>query len=114
MYIDWFSYLFGAIVILVIPMMAVIAWFSTYSGTTRYERLEAWQFVTLLAASMLAAYTYFYVRPYGDMWYVAEAPLWMSAGVGAALSLLLEAAKRHVKSRQNQLETRLREAVLSR
>ena len=112
MHIDWFSYFFGAIVVFVIPVMTVIAWASTYRGTTRYERLEAWQFVTLIATTVLAAYTYFYVRPYGDMWYIAEAPLWISAGAGVVLSIMLHLAKKHVANKQARLEQRLIEAVL--
>lgn len=114
MYIDWFSYLFGAIVILVIPMTAVIVWFSTYRDATQYERVEAWQFVTLLATSMLLGYTYFFVRPYGDTWYITEAPLWNSSIFGIVLSITLGIAKRHIAHRRLQLKQRIAQAITSR
>lgn len=114
MYIDWFSYLFGAIVILVIPMTAVIVWFSTDRDATQYERIEAWQFVTLFATSMLLGYTYFFVRPYGDTWYIAEAPLWTSSVFGIVLGIALGIAKRHIAHRRLQLKQRIARAITSR
>lgn len=110
---DWFSYFFGAIVVLVIPMMTVIVWADTYRGATRYQRLDAWQIATLVGTTMLVAYTYFFVRP-GHAWFVNELTLWGFCGAGIALSILLHAAKTHVVNKQRQLEDRLVKAVLSR
>lgn len=114
MHIDWFSYVFGAIVVFVIPMMTVIVWADTYQGATRYQRLDAWQIVTLVATVMLAGYTYLYVHPYGDTVLIAETPLWGFCGAGVAWSLVLQAAKVHIANKQARLEQRLIEAVLSR
>lgn len=111
MYIDWFSYFFGAIVVLVIPVMTVIVYIDSYRGTTRHERLSAWQLVTLTTTTMLAAYTYFYVRPYGEPVLIAAMPLWQACGFGIVLSLALGFAKRQLTVKRHRLEARLTKVV---
>ncbi len=114
MYIVLTSYVFGAIVIFVIPMMAALMWSSTYQGT-RVQRLAAWQLVTLLATTMLALYTYFYVRPTGEVvTLLAETPLWVSCGAGIVLSFVLGALRWHLSNKLHLLEQRLARAILQR
>ena len=113
MHTDWFSYFFGAIVVFVIPMMTVVVWADTYKGATRYQRLDAWQFATLIGTTMLAGYTYFFVHQ-GTALFIDELTQWGFCGAGIVLSLLLQLGKKHVANKQRQLEDRLVQAVLSR
>jgi hypothetical protein len=110
---DWFTYFFGATAVFIIPVLTVIVWADTYKGATRYQRLDAWQLATLVGTTMLAAYTYFFVRT-GEAWFIDESTLWGFCGAGIALSILLQAAKWHVSNKLTQLENRLTKAVLSR
>ena len=113
MYIDWFSYFFGVIAVFIIPIMTVITWSDTYRGATRYERLDAWQIATLIATTMLAAYTYFFVRT-DEVLFVDETTLWVFCGIGVSLSIALGLTKKHITNKQRRLEDRLKQAVLSR
>lgn len=113
MHTDWFTYFFGATAVFILPMMTVIVWADTYKGATRYQRLDAWQIATLIGTTMLAAYTYLFVRT-GETWFIDESTLWGFCGAGIALSILLQVAKKHVANKQRQLENRLVKAVLSR
>lgn len=110
MYIDWFSYFFGAIPVFVIPVMSVLVWVDANKDATRYQRLDAWQRVTIIGSIMLAAYTYLFVRT-DEVFFIDESVLWGFCSAGIALSIALHVAKRHVSNKKHKLEQRLARAI---
>ena len=113
MHIDWFSCLFSAIVIFFFPMMVTIVCSDTYRGMTRHQRLDAWQVTTLASTTMLAAYTYFFVRA-GRVWFIDGPTLWTFCAAGIALSIILQVSKLHIANKQRLLQRQLARVVYQR